>query len=121
MSEHFAIGPEFAVYANVGDENRDIGQGQISRRERNLVQFHGLVRGSIQAGPVRPAVLVGLGVHSNRNSNFGGTVGAEVEMRPFENLPPLALDARFHINLDRNSGEDLQNFLTLGLGSRVRW
>ena len=121
MSEHFAIGPEFAFYANVGDENRNIGQGQISRRERNLVQFHGLMRGSIQAGPVRPAVLVGLGVHSNRNSNFGGTVGAEVEMRPFENLPPLALDARFHINLDRNSGEDLQNFLTLGLGSRVRW
>lgn len=121
LSEHFAIGPEFAFYANVGDENQDIGQGRIVRRERSLVQFHGLVRGSIQAGPVRPALLVGLGVHSNRNSNFGGTVGAELEMRPFESLPPLALDARFHINLDRNSGEDLQNFLSLGLGSRVRW
>lgn len=121
MSSHFAIGPEFAVYANVGDENRDIGQGQIIRQERYLVQFHGLVRGAIQAGPVRPALLLGLGVTANRNSNFGGTVGAEVELRPFESLPPLAIEARYHVNLDKNPGEAPQDFLSLGVGSRVRW
>jgi len=121
QSDHFAIGPEFAVYANVGDEDRDIGMGQIIRQERYLVQFHGLVRGAFQAGPVRPGLLLGLGVHANRNSHFGGTVGAEVEMRPFESLPPMALEARYHINLDKHPGVDRQDFLSLGLGSRVRW
>ena len=121
MSEHFAIGPELGVYANVGDENRNIGQGQIIRQERDLVEFHGLVRGAIQTGPVRPALLLSLGVTNNRNSNFAGTVGAEVEMRPFENLPALAVEARYHANLDHNPGEAPQNFLSLGVGSRVRW
>jgi hypothetical protein len=118
---HFAIGPEFAVYANVGDENQDIGNGQIARRERYLVQFQGLVRGGAQVGPTRLGLLAGLGVHANRNSHFGGTVGAEVEMRLFERLPPMALEARYHINLDKHGTVPRQDFLSIGVGSRVRW
>jgi hypothetical protein len=118
---YFAIGPEFAVYANVGDENQDVGNGEIWRRERYLVQFQGLVRGGTQVGPTRLGLLAGVGVHANRNSHFGGTVGAEVEMRPFERLPPMALEARYHLNLDKHAGVDRQDFLSIGVGSRVRW
>ncbi|HEX8704813.1 MAG TPA: hypothetical protein VF815_38630 [Myxococcaceae bacterium] len=79
------------------------------------------MRGGTQVGPTRLGLLLGLGIHANRNSHFGGTVGAEVEMRPFERLPPMALEARYHLNLDKHAGVDRQDFLSIGVGSRVRW
>jgi hypothetical protein len=117
----FSIGPEVAWYPNVGDETVVQPNGQSWRDERSLFQFNGVVRSGVKVGPTRPAVMVAVGVQSNRNSNLGGSLGAEVEVHPWERLPPFAVDVRYHVNLDRNSGEDLQNFVTLGLGSRVRW
>jgi hypothetical protein len=121
LGPYFAIGPEFAVYKDVGDDVQVIGDGQTFPRERYLVQFQGLVRAGGQVGPVRVGLLGGAGVHANRNSHFGGMVGVETELRPWEHLPPLAVDVRYHINLDKNPFADRQDFLTIGLGSRVRW
>lgn len=94
---------------------------KLEQAERKWVQFQGLVRADTQVGPTRLGLLAGVGVHANRNSHFGGTVGAELEARPFETLPPMALEARYHINLDKHAGVDRQDFLSIGLGSRVRW
>jgi hypothetical protein len=121
LGPYFAIGPELAVYKDVGDETVVQPIGPAFRNERNLVQFQGLVRGGVQVGLARFALLGALGVHSNRNSHFGGSFGAEVELRLWERLPPLTFETRYHLNLDKHGTVPRQDFVTMGVGSRVRW
>ncbi|WP_224245499.1 hypothetical protein [Hyalangium gracile] len=116
LGRHLALGPELALYNDVGDE--DSGSRHTDRK---LVQLGGLLRGSLQLGRASTSLLVGLGLHENRSSHFGGSVGADVEVSPWERAPPLALEVRYLYQLDDNGSEPQQQFLTFGLGTRFRW
>jgi hypothetical protein len=107
LGSSLAVGPELAWYP-------------IPSVGRQFLQLGGLVRAGVDLGPVRPSALLGLAASSSRNLGFlAYSVGAEVEARPVRQLPPLALEVRYHDNLQRLGADP--RFLTLGLGTRLRW
>jgi hypothetical protein len=112
LGSHFALGPELALYNNVGHEAVSLGY---------MDQLGGVVRGSVQVGSAKASLVLGLGQHENRNSHLGGSVGAEVELRPWQQAPPLAFEVRYLLQLDDSGFGPRQQFLTLGLGPHVRW
>jgi hypothetical protein len=44
-----------------------------------------------------------------------------VEVSPWDELPPVVFDVRYHLPVDRNEFEPVEKFLTFGLGTRLRW
>jgi hypothetical protein len=112
LGSHVALGPELALYNNIGDRENSLGY---------MDQLGGVLRGSMQLGSTRASLLLGLGQHENRSSHLGGSVGAEVEMRPWPNAPPLAFEARYLLQLDDSGFGPRQQFLTIGLGPRLRF
>ncbi|WP_224364451.1 hypothetical protein [Hyalangium versicolor] len=121
LGPHFALGPELAVYNNVGDRTVVEGNGSSFHEDHSLEQLGGVMRGTVSLGPTRASLLVGLGHHGNITAHFGGSVGAEVEVRPWEQIPPLAFEARYLLQLADSGSASREQFLTLGLGTRVRW
>jgi hypothetical protein len=120
LGPYIAVGPEVAWYNNVGSLNGFFTQGP-SFQERSLFELGGLVRGGMEIGPTRTFVLLGLGLHDNQTSHVGASAGGEVEVRFWEQLPPLAFNVRYDFDVDRDEFEPAQNFLTFGLGTRLRW
>jgi hypothetical protein len=119
IGPYLALGPEVAWYDHVGSESILVGNGQVLRSERSLFQFGGLVRAGVEVGPTWTALLAGLALYESRQGHAGASVGGEVELRLWERLPPLALDVRYHINIDELQSDP--DYLTFGLGSRLRW
>jgi hypothetical protein len=107
LGSHFALGGELAFYPDIGD--------------RHLVQLGGLARAGIQTGLARTSLLVAAGIVEHQATRKGGSVGVEVEMSPWKNGPPLALDVRYLTQFEGGFFAPRQSFLTVGLGSRVRF
>jgi hypothetical protein len=120
LGPHFAIGPEVAWYSHLGSETTVEPFGVI-HENHSLFQLGGLMRGGVEIGPTRTALLLGLGLHDNRTTHLGGSVGGEVELDLGEGLPPLALDVRYHLPLTSTESSAVEKFLTFGVGSRLRW
>ncbi len=107
LGPHFALGGELALYPYMGD--------------RHLVQLGGLARAGIQTGPARTSLLVGVGIVEHQRYSTGGSVGLEVEMTPWKDGPPVALDVSYLTQFESSFGFPRQDFLTFNLGSRVRF
>jgi hypothetical protein len=104
---HFALGGEVGLYRKLGD--------------RHLVQFGGLGRAGFQMGPARTSLLVGAGIVQNQISRAGGSVGVEVEVSPWKSGLPLALDVRYLTQFEGSTFTPQQSFVTVNLGSRLRF
>ena len=121
LGPYVAVGPEVAWYSNIGTETVVSPFGPPFRDEHHLFQLGGLLRGGVEIGPTRTAVLVGLGLHDNRTGHVGVSLGGEVELDLGEHAPPLAVEVRYHFPFDRDESEPVEKFLTFGLGTRLRW
>jgi hypothetical protein len=120
LGPYLAVGPEMALYARAGSESfRFTGSQDVVTQVEPLFQLGALMRVGAGLGPVRPAALLGLGLSLGQSSYVGYSVGGEVELNLVEWLP-LAVDARYHDNLQNLGGVD-PHHLTVGLGSRISW
>ncbi|WP_224368211.1 porin family protein [Hyalangium versicolor] len=120
LGPYVALGPEVAWY-DLGTEVSPNPFGNPFPQERHLFQLGGLARVGMELGPTRTSALLGMGLHDNRSGQLGATVGAEVELALWESIPPVAVDVRYHFSVDRDEFEPIQNFLSFGLGTRLRW
>jgi hypothetical protein len=75
----------------------------------------------MEVGPTRTSVLLGLGLQDSRNGQLGASLGGEIELRLWEHVPPMAVEVRYSFPVDRDEFEPIQNFLSFGLGTRLRW
>jgi hypothetical protein len=109
LGPHVAVGPEVAWYGSI-----------VTRtQEPPLFQLGGLLRLGTEFGPARASVLGGLGLLDKGSGHAGASVGGEVEVLLGKHLP-LALDVRYHFDLERQSRSDPDS-LTFGVGTRARW
>ena len=120
LGSHAALGPEAAWYSTIGSRT-EVSNGQTSRVNRSLFQLGGLLRLGTEFGPGRVSLLAGLAFYNNQSRHAGASVGGEVEMPLWKALPPVALDVRYHVNLEGEPAHPDPNVLTLGIGSRLRW
>ncbi|NVJ22522.1 MULTISPECIES: outer membrane beta-barrel protein [Myxococcus] len=125
LGRYFSVGPEAAIYAKAGSEmdvTFDGGQHSYNLVNKPLFQVGGLARLGIDLGGFRPAALFGVSYNHGSVVNLGYSVGAELEVRPVEWLP-LSADVRVHRNLYNYTREtdEQQQYVTLGVGWRMRW
>ncbi len=121
VGPYFAIGPEVAWYSHIGTATVGQPSGQVLLMKHHLTQVLGLARAGVEIGPTRTAVLVGMGLQDARSDHLGASVGGEVELDLGQRVPPVAVEVRYHFPLSRNDFEPVEQFLTFGLGSRLRW
>jgi hypothetical protein len=120
LGRHAALGPEAAWYSHIGSRTT-VASGQRVREAHSLLQLGGLLRIGTEFGATRASLLAGLAFYDNQSGHAGASVGGEVEMRLWKPLPPLALDVRYHVNLEEAPAHPDPDVLTFGLGTRVRW
>jgi hypothetical protein len=119
IGPYLGLGPEVAWYGGVGTRIQSATSHTTVERH-SLWQLGALVRVGSEVGPIRVSVLGGLGLSDNLSGHVGSSVGGEVEGLLGGRLP-LALDVRYHFNLERGPAHSDPDYLTLGLGTRVRW
>lgn len=113
------MGPEVAWYGGVGTRT-EVFNGQVTLSQHSLFQLGALLRLGAEVGPTRTSVLAGLGLNDNRSGHAGASVGGEVELLLGERLS-VALEVRYHFNLERELSRSDPDYLTFGVGSRLRW
>ncbi|SET60895.1 hypothetical protein [Stigmatella erecta] len=120
LGSHVSLGPEAAWYSTIGSRTT-VSNGQTSRVKHSLLQLGGLMRLGTELGPTRVSLLAGLAFYNNQSGHAGASVGGEMELPLWEALPPVALDVRYHVNLEGEPAHPDPNVLTLGIGPRLRW
>jgi len=119
IGPYLGLGPEAAWYSGVGTFTQ-VSNSETTVVRHSLWQLGALLRLGSEVGPVRAAFLGGLGLSDNRTGHAGGSVGGEVEALLGGRLP-VALEVRYHFNLEREEAHPDPDYLSMGAGSRVRW
>lgn len=119
IGPYVGLGPELAWYGGVGTVRR-VSNSHTTVVRDALWQLGALLRVGSELGPVRASVLGGLDFSDNRTGHAGTSVGGELEVLLGERLP-VALDVRYHFNIEREEAHPDPDYVTLGVGSRLRW
>ncbi|QSQ17016.1 hypothetical protein [Myxococcus landrumensis] len=124
FGEYLAVGGEAAAYSKAGSRTVVTFDGTHHYRTENkpLLQAGAVVRLGVDLGGIRPAFVGGLGWSKGWLETLDVSIGAEIQMTPVEWLP-LSVDVRLHESLySYGTEDDVQaEYVTLGLGWRLRW
>jgi hypothetical protein len=117
---HVALGSEAGWYGGMTSRLPSSG-GPALQENHALFQLGVLLRLGAAFGPVKPSLLGGVAYVHTRSGHIGASVGGELEVRFWKSLPPLAFEVRYHEILEGSPFQSEPDFLTFGLGSRLRW